>query len=98
MNFTDLEDSLDTRQGCLPFLPVSVGHPLWPFDLTYVGSYWVIAVVPYLLFCFVVDHDLETCQKIFRVRTPGYSMVYPQFATLSDSSGSRYVEPGRVRM
>ncbi|KAF7303188.1 hypothetical protein MKEN_01282500 [Mycena kentingensis (nom. inval.)] len=29
--------------------------------------YWVIAVVPYLLYCFVLDHTLETCQKIFRV-------------------------------
>ncbi|GLB35860.1 putative expressed protein [Lyophyllum shimeji] len=29
--------------------------------------YWVIAVVPYLLYCFVVDHPLATCQKIFRI-------------------------------
>ncbi|KAG7452283.1 uncharacterized protein BT62DRAFT_295505 [Guyanagaster necrorhizus] len=29
--------------------------------------YWVIIVVPYLLFCFVVDHSLETCRKIYKV-------------------------------
>ncbi|KAJ7361406.1 hypothetical protein DFH08DRAFT_1074398 [Mycena albidolilacea] len=28
--------------------------------------YWVIAVVPYLLYCFVADHSLETCQKIYK--------------------------------
>ncbi|KAJ7204336.1 hypothetical protein GGX14DRAFT_460036 [Mycena pura] len=28
--------------------------------------YWVIAVVPYLLYCFVMDHSLETCQKIYK--------------------------------
>ncbi|KAG6889993.1 hypothetical protein C0995_012953 [Termitomyces sp. Mi166 len=30
-------------------------------------SYWVITVVPYLLYCFVVDHPLATCKKIFRI-------------------------------
>ncbi|KAJ7754952.1 hypothetical protein DFH07DRAFT_822267 [Mycena maculata] len=29
--------------------------------------YWVIAVVPYLLYCFVLDHSLETCQKIYKI-------------------------------
>ncbi|KAJ7293003.1 hypothetical protein C8J57DRAFT_1267847 [Mycena rebaudengoi] len=29
--------------------------------------YWVIAVVPYLLYCFVGEHSLETCQKIYKV-------------------------------
>ncbi|KAJ3488178.1 hypothetical protein NLI96_g3009 [Meripilus lineatus] len=29
--------------------------------------YWVIAVVPYLIWAFVVDHSHETCQKIFRI-------------------------------
>ncbi|KAK7063944.1 hypothetical protein R3P38DRAFT_2821379 [Favolaschia claudopus] len=29
--------------------------------------YWVIAVVPYLLYCFVSDHSLETCQKIYKI-------------------------------
>ncbi|KAF9270645.1 hypothetical protein L218DRAFT_969139 [Marasmius fiardii PR-910] len=28
--------------------------------------YWVIAVVPYLLYCFVADHSRETCEKIYR--------------------------------
>ncbi|ESK90938.1 hypothetical protein Moror_16439 [Moniliophthora roreri MCA 2997] len=28
--------------------------------------YWVIAVVPYLLYCFVVDHSRETCERIYR--------------------------------
>ncbi|KAF9074854.1 hypothetical protein BDP27DRAFT_1286950 [Rhodocollybia butyracea] len=29
--------------------------------------YWVIAVVPYLLYAFVSDHSVETCQKIYRI-------------------------------
>ncbi|KAJ7654841.1 hypothetical protein B0H17DRAFT_1021720 [Mycena rosella] len=29
--------------------------------------YWVIAVVPYLLYCFVMDHSLETCQRIYKI-------------------------------
>lgn len=29
--------------------------------------YWVIAVVPYLLFAFVANHTEEVCQKIFRI-------------------------------
>ena len=29
--------------------------------------YWVLAVVPYLLYCFAVNHSLETCQRIFKV-------------------------------
>ncbi|KAJ7724265.1 hypothetical protein B0H16DRAFT_1786271 [Mycena metata] len=30
-------------------------------------SYWVIAVVPYLLYSFVMDHSLEVCQKIYKI-------------------------------
>ncbi|KAF8808162.1 hypothetical protein BYT27DRAFT_7099218 [Phlegmacium glaucopus] len=29
--------------------------------------YWVITVVPYLLYCFVVDHSRETCEKIYKI-------------------------------
>ncbi|KAF9567751.1 hypothetical protein CPC08DRAFT_757984 [Agrocybe pediades] len=29
--------------------------------------YWVITVVPYLLFCFVVDHSRETCERIYKI-------------------------------
>ncbi|KJA28378.1 hypothetical protein HYPSUDRAFT_697811 [Hypholoma sublateritium FD-334 SS-4] len=29
--------------------------------------YWVITVVPYLLYCFVADHSLETCQRIYKI-------------------------------
>ncbi|CDO73180.1 hypothetical protein BN946_scf185007.g235 [Trametes cinnabarina] len=29
--------------------------------------YWVLAVVPYLLWCFAVNHPLETCERIFRI-------------------------------
>jgi hypothetical protein len=32
-----------------------------------VHSYWVITVVPYLLYAFVNNHSLETCQKIYKV-------------------------------
>ncbi|KAI0049259.1 hypothetical protein FA95DRAFT_1516207 [Auriscalpium vulgare] len=29
--------------------------------------YWVISVVPYLLFSFVTDHTMETCEKIYKI-------------------------------
>ncbi|KAL1722206.1 hypothetical protein EV715DRAFT_248082 [Schizophyllum commune] len=29
--------------------------------------YWVIAVVPYLLFCFVTNHTKETCERIYKI-------------------------------
>ncbi|KAF8167319.1 hypothetical protein B0H34DRAFT_792058 [Crassisporium funariophilum] len=29
--------------------------------------YWVITVVPYLLYCFVVDHSRETCERIYKI-------------------------------
>ncbi|KAF9479410.1 hypothetical protein BDN70DRAFT_932567 [Pholiota conissans] len=39
-----------------------------PVKLAYLFCrYWVIVVVPYLLFCFVVDHSLETCQRIYKI-------------------------------
>ncbi|PPR03796.1 hypothetical protein CVT24_007476 [Panaeolus cyanescens] len=36
-------------------------------NLNTANSYWVITVVPYLLYCFVVDHHRETCERIFRI-------------------------------
>ncbi|KDR85774.1 hypothetical protein GALMADRAFT_1325360 [Galerina marginata CBS 339.88] len=29
--------------------------------------YWVIIVVPYLLYCFVVDHPKATCERIYKI-------------------------------
>ncbi|KAF9535594.1 hypothetical protein CPB83DRAFT_21382 [Crepidotus variabilis] len=29
--------------------------------------YWVIAVVPYLLYCFVVDHPKPVCERIYKI-------------------------------
>ncbi|KAH9858241.1 hypothetical protein C2E23DRAFT_880880 [Lenzites betulinus] len=29
--------------------------------------YWVLAVVPYLLWAFAVNHSLETCERIFKI-------------------------------
>ncbi|KAI0800834.1 hypothetical protein C8Q74DRAFT_447854 [Fomes fomentarius] len=29
--------------------------------------YWVLAVVPYLLYCFCADHTLEVCERIFKI-------------------------------
>jgi hypothetical protein len=62
-----LENSLDTGQGCLPVLPVRLTFNALQVLLIIGGRYWVIAVVPYLLYCFVMDHSLETCQKIYKV-------------------------------
>ena len=63
----DLEDSLDSSQDCLSFLQVG-RRPVCPNDsVTYADRYWVLAMIPYLLYCFVLDHSLETCQKIYKV-------------------------------
>ena len=32
-----------------------------------IHRYWVITVVPYLLYAFVNNHSLETCQRIYKV-------------------------------
>ena len=34
-----------------------------------IRRYWVITVVPYLLYAFVNNHTLETCQRIYKVNT-----------------------------
>ena len=39
----------------------------WALADTY-PRYWVLAVVPYLLYAFAVNHTLETCQRIYAVR------------------------------
>lgn len=31
-------------------------------------SYWVLAVGWFLLYCFINDHSLETCQRIYKVQ------------------------------
>ena len=36
-------------------------------DLTPSISYWVIVVVPYLLYAFVTNHTKEVCEKIYKV-------------------------------
>ncbi|TFK30935.1 hypothetical protein FA15DRAFT_580312, partial [Coprinopsis marcescibilis] len=47
-----------------------------PVKLAYLFCrYWVITVVPYLLYCFVVDHPRATCEKIFKA---GWLTMYPQ--------------------
>lgn len=39
-----------------------------PVKLAYLFCrYWVITVVPYLLFCFVVDHSRVTCERIYKI-------------------------------
>ncbi|KAG8904380.1 hypothetical protein FRC00_013996, partial [Tulasnella sp. 408] len=30
------------------------------------SRYWVLFIFPYVLWCYVEDHSLETCQKIFK--------------------------------
>jgi hypothetical protein len=32
-----------------------------------IHRYWVITVVPYLLYAFVNNHSLETCERIYKV-------------------------------
>ena len=66
-----MENELDPRQGRVPVL--SVSHRVEcrqerPLTVGVPGSYWVIAVVPYLLWAFCTNHTREECEKIFRVR------------------------------
>ena len=58
-------------------------------------SYWVIAVVPYLLYCFVVDHPLDVCQRLYQVRPP--SLYHPFDPNVSAEPGpARNVESSRL--
>ncbi|KAK1233679.1 hypothetical protein PQX77_003174 [Marasmius sp. AFHP31] len=65
-----LENPLDASQGRLPILSASsrIFTPdlLKRIAIVCLHRYWVIAVVPYLLFCFVAEHSRETCEKIYR--------------------------------
>ncbi|KAH6917014.1 hypothetical protein BKA70DRAFT_319824 [Coprinopsis sp. MPI-PUGE-AT-0042] len=39
-----------------------------PVKLAYLFCrYWVISVVPYVLYCFLVDHPRAVCEKIFKI-------------------------------
>jgi hypothetical protein len=56
-------------------------------------------VVPYLLYCFVVDHPLEMCQRIFKVTlTMHLDGPTPEGGSDLDSSRIGHVESGRVRV
>lgn len=54
---------------CLPREWQFIWRTSWtPVKASYIFCrYWVIAVVPYLLYCFVIDHSEETCKKIYKV-------------------------------
>lgn len=45
----------------------SVSSKIDPISHLSIYRYWVITVVPYLLYAFVINHSLETCQKIYKV-------------------------------
>ena len=65
----DLANAMEIGQGRLSLLPVSRSYSYLPVDLMrHWYRYWVIAVIPYLLFCFVVNHTREVCKSIYRVR------------------------------
>jgi len=65
-----MESCMDSSQGLLSVLPVreflrlSCKRPDTP---RLVFSYWVLAVGCFLLYCFVNDHSLELCLKIYKV-------------------------------
>ena len=62
---------MDSGQGRIPVLSVRASsfhvlvYPLTLFDFLF--SYWVLAVGCFLLYCFVNDHSLELCLKIYKV-------------------------------
>jgi hypothetical protein len=80
-----MEDPLDAGQICVPVLPVSIRYgSAQPGSNLSSYRYWVIAVVPYLLYCFAMDHSKETCLKIYRVSTfctflPNVTKSLPRF-------------------
>ncbi|KZV76958.1 hypothetical protein PENSPDRAFT_679628 [Peniophora sp. CONT] len=53
---------------CLPREWYLIWKTRWtPVKCAYLFCrYWSIAVVPYLLFCFVVNHSRETCERIYQ--------------------------------
>ena len=63
------------------------------------ARYWTLVTVPYILWCFCVDHDQSTCSKVYRVRSRDpVLMPYLVLTFLSLVSGrSCYVEPGWSR-
>ena len=70
--YLGMENSLDSSQDSVSLLPVSLCGVLIVSYIQkfYLLSYWVITVVPYLLYCFVVDHSRETCERIYKVSPP----------------------------
>ncbi|KAJ3558974.1 hypothetical protein NM688_g620 [Phlebia brevispora] len=54
---------------CLPREWRFIWKTRWtPVKIAYLFCrYWVLAVVPYLLYCFCVDHPLDECERIFRI-------------------------------
>lgn len=50
--------------------------------------------MPYLLYAFVNNHSLETCQKIYKVSHPFICVAFVE-RFVADSSGFSNVEPSR---
>ncbi|PSS29615.1 hypothetical protein PHLCEN_2v2763 [Hermanssonia centrifuga] len=74
----------DSQEEAQYFVFVLVSHPdtlLW---------YWVLAVVPYLLWAFCTNHTLEECERIFKARKLRLVAV-AYFAELAPRFQSRWL-------
>lgn len=70
------------------------------FDhFTFPTSYWVIVVVPYLLYAFVTNHTQEVCEKIYKVNAHRCLHANTYLCRVdADPSRVGDVEPSRVRV
>ena len=60
---------LDGREDVVSVLQVNEPLPVVGMDsLNCWDRYWVLFVMPYILFTFVMNHSKETCEKLYRVR------------------------------
>ena len=67
-HLADMAYAVDTSQARVPVLPVSRSNgDIRCHRRTRSIRYWVMAVVPYLLWAFCTNHTLEECLRIFRV-------------------------------
>ena len=63
-----MESCMDPGQDRLPVLPVrQYSFCFHVSPSSSISRYWVLAVGPFLLYCFVNDHSLELCLKIYKV-------------------------------
>ena len=89
-----MESCVDSGQGRLPVLSVRELYFSFSSTCQHSSSYWVLAVGWFLLYCFVNDHSLELCLKIYKVGLVATLVVgLPESLCHTDTRRPRHVEP-----